>query len=299
MGTEDEAAPPEGRARPIPARDSVSAAPRSALVPRLVSAVIGLPILLALIWFGGWFYAAGITVAALWAATELFLMARRAGFTPTWWIGLPGTAALTLSPLFADRAPVSLGSLALTLILIASLGQLVRRAGTSPRAFQEFLLTLSGTLYLGWLFSYLIWLRFLPEGRSLVALLLLATFAADTAAYGIGRRWGKRKLAPAVSPNKTWEGAIGGLTIGALAALALIWLLALPFAWWPGLWLGCLMILAGQLGDLAESAIKRGLQAKDAGALIPGHGGILDRADSLLLGAVVLYYTVRVLGMAP
>ncbi|HEX2173126.1 MAG TPA: phosphatidate cytidylyltransferase, partial [Dehalococcoidia bacterium] len=100
----------------------------------------------------------------------------------------------------------------------------------------------------------------------------------------------------AVSPNKTLEGALGGLGAGMVTAAVLVWLLGLPFAWWQALLIGALVTVAGQIGDLAESALKRGLRAKDAGTLIPGHGGMLDRADSLLAAGVVLYFAVRTLG---
>ena len=268
----------------------------SALFQRLVSAAIGLPTLLIPVWIGGWVYVLLVLVAALWAALEFLTMARRAGHVPSPWIVVGGTVALTLGPLWPGTGPESLTMVVLTLVVLGSLAWLIHRASVASLTLTDFLLSLGGPLYLGWLFSYLIWLHLLPNGQSWVALVLLATFAADTAAYLVGRRWGKHKLAPAVSPNKTGEGAIAGFVAGLLVAWALAWLLPLPLTWWQAFAVGALLSLAGQLGDLAESALKRNFQAKDAGSLIPGHGGILDRADSLLPASVVVYYAVRLLG---
>ncbi len=269
---------------------------RSPLFQRIVSAVIGLPILLIPVWIGGWVYILLVLVAVLWASLELVVMARRAGHAPSPWIVIVGAIGLTLAPLWPGTGPQSLTMVVLTLIVFSSLAWLIHRASVASLTLTDFLLSLGGPLYLGWLFSYLIWLHLLPNGRSWIALVLLATFAADTAAYGVGRRWGRRKLAPAISPNKTAEGALAGFVTGLLVAWALASLLPLPLTWWQAFALGAMLSLAGQLGDLAESALKRNFQAKDAGSLIPGHGGILDRADSLLPAGVVVYYAVQLIG---
>jgi phosphatidate cytidylyltransferase len=226
-------------------------------------------------------------------------MGRRAGYAPSAIIVIGGTTLLTLAPLVPAAGGETAGALTITVVLLAALAYLLHRADAgvaAPSALADFLLTLGGTVYVGLLFGYLVALRMLPDGRGYLALLLLAIFAADTGAFVVGRRWGRRRLSPAISPNKTFEGALGGLAAGVLSALALVWLLGLPFAWWQSLLIGALVTLAGMLGDLAESALKRGLGAKDAGGLIPGHGGMLDRADSLLVAGVVLYFAVRTLG---
>lgn len=268
-------------------------AQRPAVRQRLISAVVGLPILLSLVWFGGWYYVFGVLVCAVWSAVEVYLMGRRAGYSPSPVILVGGTAALTVAPFVPGLPADSVSLVLLTVVLVASLAYLVSRSEKGQTALHDFLLSLGGAAYLGLLFGYLVALRLLPDGRGWLVLLLLGTFASDTAAYVVGRAWGRHKLAPVVSPNKTREGAIGGLAIGTLANLALIALLGLPLGLGAAIVVGVLMNLAGQLGDLAESALKRGLQAKDAGGLIPGHGGMLDRADSLLVAGVMLYYTVR------
>ena len=130
-------------------------------------------------------------------------------------------------------------------------------------------------------------------GRIWILLLVLGILASDTFAYAFGRLFGKRKLAPRISPGKTWAGAFGGV-LGTVCAVAAFKLIALPeLAWWEVAALGVPLSIAGQLGDLAESLLKRGFGVKDSGRLIPGHGGVLDRVDALLFAApLVLLYTV-------
>jgi len=132
-------------------------------------------------------------------------------------------------------------------------------------------------------------------GRTWILLLLLGIVASDTFAYAFGRIFGKRKLAPRISPGKTWAGAFGGV-LGTVVAVALFKLTALPeLGWWEVAALGVPLSIVGQLGDLAESLLKRGFSVKDSGNLIPGHGGVLDRLDALMFGApvVLLYSLVR------
>lgn len=132
-------------------------------------------------------------------------------------------------------------------------------------------------------------------GRTWILLLVLGIVASDTFAYAFGRLLGKRKLAPRVSPGKTWAGAFGGVA-GTVAAVAAFKLVALPdLLWWEIVALGVPLSVFGQLGDLAESLVKRGFGVKDSGKLIPGHGGVLDRLDALMFGApvVLLYSLVR------
>jgi phosphatidate cytidylyltransferase len=145
-------------------------------------------------------------------------------------------------------------------------------------------------------------LREESNGPSLVAFLLCVVWAGDTAALYVGRAWGRHKMAPSLSPNKTWEGALGSLAGSLLAAGALLGLAHLFATQWDKVWLSypedlwywlglaVLVNVAAQVGDLAESALKRSAGVKDSGNLLPGHGGVLDRIDALLLAAPVLWY---------
>ena len=151
---------------------------------------------------------------------------------------------------------------------------------------------MAGILYTGWLLSYLVALRGVDNGRNWVLLALFATFASDTAAFFIGRAWGRIKLEPSISPAKTWEGSIAGI-IGAII-VSCLFTLATPFqidmALWQAIILGLLVSIFGQLGDLVESLFKRNMGVKDSGKLIPGHGGLLDRMDSVVFAGVLVYY---------
>ncbi|MEE8346094.1 MAG: phosphatidate cytidylyltransferase, partial [Dehalococcoidia bacterium] len=146
-----------------------------------------------------------------------------------------------------------------------------------------------GLLYVGFLGSHLIFLRDAPNGSDWVLLVLLATFATDTAAYIVGRLIGRTKISPAISPGKTLEGSLGGLVAGAAAVLVLNWALDAG-AGAEIVLLALLLPVFAQFGDLAESLIKRGGGVKDASRVIPGHGGFLDRLDSLLFTVPLVYY---------
>lgn len=147
-----------------------------------------------------------------------------------------------------------------------------------------------GIFYIGLLGGHVVLLRFLPEGGSWLIIASAVTACSDSGAYFVGRAWGKRKLCPSISPNKTVEGAVGGIISGLAAALFFALLLLSDISW---LFLVCAAIvlgLVGIAGDLTESIIKRGTGTKDSGSILAGHGGILDRVDSLLFVCPVLYY---------
>lgn len=146
-----------------------------------------------------------------------------------------------------------------------------------------------GLFYLPFLLGHLVLLRMLPEGRAWIFLTLLVIMVCDTFAYFVGSNFGKRKLYPAVSPNKSIEGGIGGL-IGSVLIVLLAGVTFLPqIGVFDGLLVGLLLGVIGQLGDLFESLLKRACGVKDSGSLIPGHGGLLDRLDSLLFAFPVVY----------
>jgi len=150
--------------------------------------------------------------------------------------------------------------------------------------------SLLGIFYLGWFLGHLVLLRNLDQGEYLIFFLFLVTWAGDTGAYYVGKGLGRRRLAPMVSPNKTLEGAIGGWLASVLAAgLAQWWFLPL-ISFSDSLILGGLLGVVGQLGDLTESMFKRGAGVKDSGHFLPGHGGVLDKLDSLIFTAPVFYY---------
>jgi phosphatidate cytidylyltransferase len=136
-------------------------------------------------------------------------------------------------------------------------------------------------------------LREAPDGRDLLFFTVITVWVTDTGAYAVGRAIGRHRMAPAVSPGKTWEGAAGSLLAGFAAAFALNELLDLGLALEHRVGLGLLLPVVIMLGDLAESALKRGLAIKDSSGLVPGHGGVADRLDSLLFAAPAVYYYLK------
>jgi phosphatidate cytidylyltransferase len=265
------------------------------LLQRVAVALDGIPVIVGLTLLGGPLFtiAAGFafTVAALefYAATDPAVAA--AGQTPRLQnqrlAGLIGVAGVALLIAAADSG-FDWWTRALTLMVVLLFLPPILR-GETETGLRNWLWALGGLIYVGFLGSHLIFLRDAPNGRDWVLLALFATFATDTAAYLVGRLLGRTKIAPAVSPGKTLEGSLGGIAAGIAAVLVLNWALdtgagaeIIPLA--------LLLPLAAQLGDLTESLIKRGAGLKDASRVIPGHGGFLDRIDSLLFTIPLVYY---------
>lgn len=258
----------------------------SNLAQRLIVAAIGVPVLLGVVIAGGTAYAAVVAVTALFAVRELAALARRAGARPSVII-LPAGVALYVIDAFQDEG----AALAITGLLVTAVLAWGAFRPREPNVLPSVAWTLGGTLYAGFLFSHWLPLRQLPSGMEWTLLALLCTFANDTAAYAVGRLVGRHKLAPAISPGKTWEGAGGALLATTAAALVLTVLLGLPVAWHTWL-LGPAISVAAQAGDLLESKLKRLAGVKDASALLPGHGGLLDRIDALVLVGPLMYYWI-------
>ena len=258
------------------------------LSKRVFSALILVPLIVSIIWFGGPAYSLLIAVIAVLGALEFYGMAGLSWRHSLTLFGLLWTLLFIIAAHFEGLYTAPL----LTSAVVLSLIWLIFRSPVEGASF-NWVWTLTGIIYIGWMLSYFIPLRGLDGGRDWVLLAVLTTFAADTSAFFIGKAWGRRQMAPTISPGKTWEGAVGGL-LGAIAA-ALILAAILPgllIPYWQAMVIGALIGVFSQLGDLSESMLKRSAGIKDAGRLIPGHGGILDRIDSILFTVVVVYYYV-------
>ncbi len=230
---------------------------------------------------------------------EFYRLAKRRDMKPNIVAMYAGGAAIFTVFLFGG--PDELGNILLIqlIVLLLTMGTLV--AATFEETNYEKMIascgaTILGVLYVALLGSHLVAVRTGFSQRlstDLLALFFLVIMGSDIGAYYTGRLIGKHKLAPKVSPGKTWEGVVGGILAAvAMAALAHFWFFpALSLRW--GLPLAAVMAVLGVLGDLTESALKRGAGAKDAAKLLPGHGGILDRLDSLLFNAPLIYYFGR------
>lgn len=202
-------------------------------------------------------------------------------------IGLTGFAALILG---AHWPGVIVPTLLATLVCTIS----VPLFSGSPleQSLRDGAMTLFGILYLGLTLSTLSMTRLLPQGEWLIFFLLMVTWASDTGAYYIGTLYGRHRLAPTISPKKTVEGLVGGLISAILVAYAARWWFFPDFSGLDCIILATLLTLSGLWGDLTESAMKRSVGMKDSGGILPGHGGMLDRLDSLLFTAPVFYYYV-------
>jgi phosphatidate cytidylyltransferase len=267
---------------------------------RVLTAVVGIPLLVAVVgWAPAWLFAGVVTALALLAQWELYRMFARVGVQADWRPGLLFGAVVVGAFDGGGRAEAWFVSLALSIAVVGCLALSLRRpAGPGP-GWAGTALTLLGICYCAWLLGHVIWLRALRHGMALTFFLLAVTWAGETAAYFVGRRWGRRRLAPRVSPGKTVEGAVAQVVASLGAAAVAAWVapagLPVPLALGAGLTLGVI----GQVGDLAESYLKRSAETKDAGDLLPGHGGLLDRLDSLLFNAPALYYYVKLLTSSP
>ena len=265
------------------------------LVQRIAFAGIAIPLVVGLLWWGGWPLATVLALLGVLGTREVYALARRQQIDPLDGIGLAAAAAIPLATYWAKGseshwAEPALFVGAMWLLAVAALAMWTR--GPRGRPLPAVAVTVFGALYASALPAFVIAIR---HGGSagvktwplaiLVLLPLALTWLCDTAAMAAGRLIGGPKLAPVLSPNKTWAGAIGGFAAAVLGALAAgRWVL--PEA---GLELGTLQLAAvgaavgvvGQVGDVAESLLKREAGVKDSSALIPGHGGVLDRLDSL------------------
>ena len=265
----------------------------SSLLQRVLSVLVLVPIVLFLLFKGGWWFFPLVLVALTIATWEYVYMLRLLEYRPPYVFAILTVGAI----LFCFFLSPSHLPPAVAILLLASLSWHVLWDKTST-SVENWLLPLSGALYIGWAGGHMLLLRALPQG----AIRLFVTFGivwlADTGAYFVGHAWGRHRMAPRLSPKKTWEGQIGGMVAALIGGPILTSLGGL--SWVHGVVLGALLSVLTPVGDLGVSMIKRRVGVKDSGRLIPGHGGAFDRVDSLLIAAIVgYYYQVWVMGVSP
>jgi phosphatidate cytidylyltransferase len=260
------------------------------LKKRVITGLWGIPLLIACVWFSMPEYPFPLFTAlvAIWGVLAAFEFYKIAGakVQPLTYLGMLWTLLFIISPHlnYCSTTPLLLTS-GVVVSLIWLLGR-PKKEG----AFLGWAWTIAGILYLGWMLSHFVALRGLADGRNWVFFALFVTFASDTAAFFVGRALGRHKLAPRVSPGKTWEGTVAGVLAAVIASL--LFTLLIPAGYWQMVVLGILVSVFGQLGDLVESLLKRNVGVKDSSKIIPGHGGFLDRIDSVVFAGVVVYYYV-------
>jgi phosphatidate cytidylyltransferase len=267
---------------------------------RVLTALILAPLVLALVLFGPrWLITLFVAAVAMLAAWEFLGLADRCAAKPPRISVMVAVLALFMGNFqWPDQTMPIFGVLSLALLIYCTFRSPVGRV-LADAAFSVFCL-----FYAGLTLIALTTLRDEANGPALVIFLLCVVWAGDIAALYTGRSWGRHKLAPALSPNKTWEGTLGSVAGSLLVTGILFWLgsalaewnfVRLSFAdevWWYWLVLAVVVNAAAQVGDLAESALKRSAGVKDSGTLLPGHGGVLDRIDALLVAAPVLWYAL-------
>lgn len=269
------------------------------------------PVLYLILWSPEWLFMAALLFVILRTAFEYFELSRAAGLNVFRWMGYAGCAAICLAQWAGSRSSL-VGTLGVTVLCVALVIPLVLTVGlVFTRDVREYARgacsTVFGIVYVGLMLSCLVPLRFpgasLAEAAApairpdqILLFLFLVNWAGDIFAYLVGRGFGRVLLFPHISPKKTLEGSLGGLA----GSLAVAWGLTL---WWKTLDVGTALVLAailavaGQAGDLVESALKRSADLKDSASFLPGHGGLLDRVDSLIFGAPVLWVSLQVKGL--
>jgi phosphatidate cytidylyltransferase len=267
--------------------------PKTMLQQRILSAIIFVPICLLAVFLGGWFFL--ITVAAIFGigAWEFWHMFKNANYSPNRLLIISGTICLALSRVVLNQ---DMSGLILSVFVLASLAAHVYAYDHGVEtAGLDFCFTVGGVIYVGWLGSYVMALRFLPDGLYWVLLAILGVSMSDIGAYFLGTLLGRHKVSRRVSPAKSLEGYIGGILTACLFGY-LFGSLTAPHSTFINANNGILLTLVvssfSLLGDLGESLLKRQFNLKDSSQLIPGHGGMLDRIDTWLWAGVISYYLI-------
>jgi len=259
------------------------------MLPRILTALIAAPIILACVYFGGVAFLLLVLILAIASINEFYTMMKQKDFHPAYWVGNFFTIFFIVFAAYALKknwepahSAILTGSVLVTMVATLFLK-------TRPKeAIVDIAVTLMGMFYIGWFFSYFLFIRALTERGAYLIFLLMTIWALDVVAYFFGSRFGKHKLWPSVSPKKSVEGAVAGFVVCLVAASIFGYYAGFDLA--HSIILGAIIGVVAQLSDLVESLIKRDAGVKDSSAIVPGHGGVLDRMDSFILTAPVVYY---------
>ena len=266
------------------------------LLPRVLTGLVGGALLLAAIYFGSLPFLFVVLGIVLLGVQEFYDLARETGYPSYPRLGLLAGGLVVLSVFlngvsFGQVADNHTTSALLGVILIAIVFHSLMK-GPAETSLSEWGITLLGIFYVAWSLSHLLLIRDLrPGGREITFLLFALVWVEDSAAYAVGSRWGRHKIAPSISPKKSWEGTLAGLAGAAIVgSLFQVCLLRQQLHLGEAIGLSLLVGILAFASDLGESVLKRGAGVKDSSPLLPGHGGVLDRFDSFFLAAPFYYY---------
>jgi phosphatidate cytidylyltransferase len=261
------------------------------MLARLLTIIVSIPIIFACTYYGGWSFFIFVTALALFSLNEFYSLMNRKGYSPSYFVGSIVTVFFTWFTTYTLKhphwEPYATGILTTAIILTFSAGIFLKKAQNSTVNAS---ITLLGILYIGWMFSFLILIRELTLHGAYLFFLMIAVWACDTTAYMVGTFLGRIKLSPYISPRKTVEGAVSGFAVSVIAAAVFSRMINMSLM--HGIILGIIIGIVGQISDLVESLIKRDAGVKDSSNMIPGHGGFLDRMDSFILTAPIMYYYI-------
>jgi phosphatidate cytidylyltransferase len=272
----------------------------SSLGQRLLTALIAIPVVLVFVWFGGWWAFGATAIVVVVSCLEFHTMLLRIGQRPLIWMSL-GLSILFLVAAMLPQQRLLILEISIAASILLSFPSFFWREKLEG-ALVDWALTLAIAFYIGWPMSLLLRIRgfepavfhpasggwlYLPPELWWLMTVFLGVWLFDGAAFFTGRYFGRHRLAPLISPGKTWEGVIGGLV--ACVIICLLTTVPLHIPWYLSILLAVLIGGAATLGDLSESLIKRQTHVKDSGQIMPGHGGMLDRIDSVLFVIVVVY----------
>jgi phosphatidate cytidylyltransferase len=277
----------------------------SPLLIRIGSAAVLLPFTITVVWWNPWVTAAAVAMLISVCLLEIYGAFAHAGYQPNRWLGM--TMALALAGAIAtdQQTGLNLTAATMAIAIIAGLIDALRHHDRKG-ILADWALTIAGAIYIGGLSGHIMLVRMLETplqpgplqslgltpGPGWLYFICAVTWMQDAIAYFAGKSYGRHLMTPNLSPKKTWEGAAGGMAGAILGGVLAAWICGLPIPLWAAVLLGVAGGIIGPLGDLAESMIKRQAGLKDAGSLIPGHGGLLDRVDSFIFTVPVLYYLI-------
>lgn len=259
------------------------------LQKRLIAAAIGIPIALSIILLGGLYFLIALIVVSSLALQEFYLMIEKMGYKPLKIIGHIFSILLLIVVYNKDLIKQADYFDLLIIIFLLSTVLFLLIVVISNYNFVDMALTAGGVFYISYFLSFLLIIEFLLEGPLFILAIITSIWVCDSAAFFFGKQFGKHRFAPTISPNKTWEGAIAGLIFAGLSFMFFAYFFIDSISIQNGLVLGLIIGTFGQAGDLFESKLKRHANVKDSSNLLPGHGGLLDRFDSLIFSAPLVY----------